>query len=396
MKKVFIFLLFLFFFQVTYAQFKSGLVWHEVKDMIQICNSFTYLELYDDDSVILPDGYKKEFTSGTLGMDNKFQVYIKGENEAAVLNFRGSTDQELSWLANFKSAMIPAKGQIKIQSEAYDYDLSDDSTAAVHSGYLLGLAYLHQSVLMQIKYLNAIGIYDIYITGHSQGGSLAALMMVYLDRLGPEMISDKNQFKMYAFANPMIGNKSFVDEYNLEYAKKGWSFSFIIPSDIVPKLPISYEEGTLSSKEIHALVDGEIDRMDFLSNILFNSLNRKVTRFVDTMSSRAESRIVNELGSVEMPKHRNEINYYPIGNRFELPPVEYPKVLKDSSILKSDSLLNKISIDPATGHVVNKHFYKKEPMFFQHKPHNYYLSLMKTYFRQEYDVIRPEILPENL
>lgn len=396
MRKILVFLIVLLFTLPSYAQFTSGLVWNEVKDMIQICNSFTYLDLYDNDSVMIPQGYKKEFTSGTFGMDNKFQVYIKGDNEAAVFNFRGSTDQELSWLANFKSAMIPAQGEIKVQSDSYSYNLADDSLAAVHSGYVLGLAYLHQSVLMQIKYLNSLGIYHIYITGHSQGGSLAALMMVYLDRLGSDVIAEENQFKVYAFANPMIGNKHFADEYNLNYAMKGWSFSFINPEDLVPKLPVSYDEGKLGPKGIAALIDGDTDRKEFLGNLFLNAFHNSAANYIQTMSARAETRIVKELGSIEMPEPINEINYHPIGERYELPPVEYPRVLKDSTILKSDSLLRILAIDPLTGHFIDKNLYKKEPMFFQHKPHNYYLSLMKTYFRQEYDVIKPEILPENL
>lgn len=395
MRRFFPILFVLVFAQPSFAQMSSGLQWGEVKDMIQLCNSFTYLDLYDDDSAIIPEGYKKEFTSGVFGLDNMFQVYLR--DNYAVMNFRGSTDHELSWLANFKSAMIPAKGKIKVKNIEFEYDMADDSTAAVHSGYMLGLAYLYQSVLMQIKYLNAIGVYDIYMTGHSQGGSLAALTMVYLDRLPSTIIPERNRFKLYAFANPMIGNKSFVDEYNLRYAISGWSFSVINPADHVPRLPMSYkEEKVVSPQGIASLISGDTDKREFLTNVFFQTFEKGATRYVQSMSENAEERISKELGLVDMPKYTNDINYYEIGDRYELPPVEYPKILKDSTILKNDSLLNVLAIDPVTGHFIDKNLYKKEPMFFQHKPHNYYLTLMKTYFRQEYDVIKPEILPENL
>lgn len=395
MRKILAFICILLFGQSSYAQIYRGFDPYEVKDMIQLCNSFTYLDLYNDDEAILPEGYKKEFTSGTFGMDNKYQVYVK--EDVAVLNFRGSTDEQLSWMANFKSAMIPAKGRIKIQNDIFDYDLANDTAAAVHSGYVLGLAYLHKSVLMQIKYLNAIGVYDIYITGHSQGGALAELMHAYLDRLPNDVVPDKNQFKTYAFANPMIGNKAFANEYNMKYALKEWSMSIINPADPIPHMPVSYkEESVMSPQGIASLFNGNTDRKEFMTNMFMQTFEKSATRYVQSMSSRAQDQIAKELGSVEMPEYVNDINYAVTGDRHELPPFEYPVILKDSTILKNDSLLQVLSVDPATGHFIDKTLYMKEPMFFQHKPHNYYVGILKTYFKEEYDLLEPKILPENL
>lgn len=41
-------------------------------------------------------------------------------------------------------------------------------------------------------------------------------------------------------------------------------------------------------------------------------------------------------------------------------------------------------------------YYKKEPSFFQHKPYNYYVAILKEYFSREYRALDRLYLPENL
>ncbi|PKP51000.1 MAG: hypothetical protein CVT95_01845, partial [Bacteroidetes bacterium HGW-Bacteroidetes-12] len=57
------------------SQFHSPEDMKEAKEMAAICASFTFLDLYNSDRGIIPEGYKKTYTSGTLGMDNKYQIY---------------------------------------------------------------------------------------------------------------------------------------------------------------------------------------------------------------------------------------------------------------------------------------------------------------------------------
>lgn len=164
-------LLILLIFAQLNAQ--TGLDKSEMRDMIAICNSFTFIDLYKSDKNIIPKDYHKVYTSGVFGMDNKFQIYKK--NHTAVIHFRGSTDKQVSWLENIYAAMIPAQGVINLEGEDFPYHFADDTSAAVHSGYSLGLAFMHAELIDRIKILNDDGIYDIIITGHSQGGSLANL-----------------------------------------------------------------------------------------------------------------------------------------------------------------------------------------------------------------------------
>ena len=98
----------------------------------------------------------------------------------------------------------------------------------------------------QINKLNDKGVYDIIITGHSQGGALAHLTRAYLENLPEEEISSKNIFKTYSFANPMCGNEEFAREYKVRYSDSNMSYSVINPADMVPQMPMHYqEEGSL-------------------------------------------------------------------------------------------------------------------------------------------------------
>ena len=56
------------------AQLKSGFVVEECRDMIALCNSYTFLEFYGNDSEIIPEGYKKVYNSEAIGMDNMYQI----------------------------------------------------------------------------------------------------------------------------------------------------------------------------------------------------------------------------------------------------------------------------------------------------------------------------------
>lgn len=380
---------------MSFAQLSYGFKPQEAKEMIALCNSFTYLDLYNSDKDILPEGYKKEYTSGIHGMDNKFQVYTKGK--IGVINLRGSTDKMMSWMENIYSAMIPAQGIIKMQDSEFNYVFAKDTAAAVHAGYALGIAFLSQSLLMQIKYLNATGVYDFILTGHSQGGSLAIMLRAYLENLPNEVISSKNKFKTYVFAHPMVGNKAFTNEYSQRFTINNSSFSIINPTDPIPKLPVTYADGKFfSADNINTFFNnGTIDKQSILMSLFMQKYEQTVSGYVQSISQSLTNQITNELGSVKMPAYVDEINYKKVNAIIELKPFEYPKVLKDSTILQNDSLMA-IYQRSSNGHFLDKRLYKKSPTFFQHKPHNYYVAILKKYFPEEYAALPKKYLEENL
>ncbi|MEZ5068264.1 MAG: hypothetical protein R2847_07090 [Bacteroidia bacterium] len=54
-----------------------------------------------------------------------------------------------------------------VEGENFNYQFAADTIAAVHSGYALGVAFMHLDLIDRIRVLNSDGIYNIIITGHS-------------------------------------------------------------------------------------------------------------------------------------------------------------------------------------------------------------------------------------
>ena len=168
---------------------------------------YNFIEHYGNNSGIVPSEFNLIYTSDILSMDNKFEVYENGA--VGVINYRGSTANVFSWVENCYSAMIPAKGTIKVNDSFYKYSFSEDNKSAVHAGYALTIVILSDVIEEQIKNLNKKGIYNIIITGHSQGGALATMTRAYLENLSEDKLSVNNMYKTYAYAQPMCGNLEF-------------------------------------------------------------------------------------------------------------------------------------------------------------------------------------------
>lgn len=390
-----IILIFIIFYSLSgYTQFHSREDIIEAKNMAAICNSFTFLKLYGSDKEIIPKGFKRTFTSGVFGMDNKYQVYQT--EQKAVINVRGSTAKTISWMENIYSAMIPGQGEIVLEDRTFNYKFSENEEAGVHAGYTLAVAFLAEDIIHHIKSLNYDGIYDIIITGHSQGGGLAILLRAYLEHLPEGTISKKNRFKTYAFANPKVGNEAFVKDYN-NNCKIGSNYSIVNIKDFIPKMPLSRSTNNISTAEsfsrlffdksykLKDAAGGALDKM-------FGGTIRGVTSYA---SSSAFDKISKEVGEVIMPEYITDVNYAAMDNRIELREFDYPKVLKDPTILKNDELIARYK-RKENGEFEDESLYKSAPTLFQHKPYNYYAAILKKYDPKEYDGLKVKILPENL
>jgi len=378
-----------------YAQFYTQENIEEAKDMVTICNSFTFLSLYKTDNAIIPSNYKKTFTSGVFGMDNKYQVYQTSSK--AVINLRGSTTKKISWMENIYSSMIPAEGHIVLQEDTFFYKFSKDASAGVHAGYALGIAFLANDIIHQIKSLNYDGIYNITITGHSQGGALAILLRAYLENLPKGKISEKNHFKTYAFAHPKVGNQEFVKAY-LENCKNGSNYSIINVKDFIPKMPLnSRSHKSMSSSESisRVIFDKSYTVKDAAMGTLGKMFGGSLASVMKYTSESALKQITKKVGEVTMPLYIADVEYSIMGNRIELTEFEYPKILKDPSILKNDSLKTYHKYN-TEGVFEDESVYKSEPTLFQHKTYNYYAGFLKKYYPREYDMLKVKILLENL
>ncbi|UTW64104.1 lipase family protein [bacterium SCSIO 12741] len=373
---------------VSQAGVKPGFDPVEARDMIALCNSFTFEFLYGTDEAIIPTGYEKVFTSSIQGMDNKFQVYKKGD--IAVINFRGSTEKAISWVENFYSAMIPAKGKIVIQEESHPYTFATEKEASVHAGYALAVVILSEDILREIKQLNDQGIYQIYITGHSQGGALATMTRAWLENLPKKALDPKNEFKTYAFANPMCGNQEFADEYGERFVETETAFSIINPRDIVPKLPLNYEEGKIFSSERFAQwLESGIDTKGLGKDMLMKVFEGGVKGYITKSNALMTKLISAKFGSVTMPEFVDDINYFPCGDVKELEPFEYPKIEVDTAGMSEDELERCEQGEDGK-------WYKLEPKFYQHNPYNYFVGTLKAFLPKQYGRLEKRYLEANL
>lgn len=394
----FIILLFASVSVYSSAQHVAGFDAKEARDLIQICNSFTYLDLEGSDAAIVPKEYSCIYTSPAYGMDNMFQIYVNHSKTKAVLNFRGSTDKKSSWLENMYSSLISAKDTLFKGETPFMYTCAESPDAAIHAGYILALSYYMDDVLKQIQSLNKQGIYTVYVTGHSQGGALAQMTRAYLHFLPKSKLNSKNSFKVYAFANPMIGNKEFAQEYQRRFADPGFSFLIHNPEDIVPKMPVSYNDSTFWKSNLQTML---FDRENFsfkgsVKEGVLNMFGTKVNQLNNGFSNNVHNQLVKLLGDFRMPSAKNEANFMHTSKPILLPPTEYPLELKDSSILQNDSLMSIYKRDE-DGVFIDKSVYKRDKALLQHKPYNYYTALLKVYFTSDYDQLKNKyfVLPKE-
>lgn len=385
MKHLLLIIILIVFISVR-SQLKSGFEPKESLDLVRICNSFTYIETGQKERDILPKGYTKFYTSSVYGMDNRFQVYTT-KNKTAVINLRGSTNKKISWMENFYSAMIPSQGIIKIEGKEFDYHFSSDTAAHVHTGFALGVTFLIEDIIYEINELNNQGVYDFYITGHSQGGALSQLLTCQLTYFSEQnIISRKNNFKTYSFAAPMVGNKAFVDDYDKRFCNQELSFLILNPADIVPKLPLSYrDERLITEKEVMALFDKEqsVNFKEIALNGLASVFEKRIMKTSKWLNKQVGGQIENKLGDIELPEKTSDINYKKVGNIIYIQPIEYPIHLKDSSILKDKERLKYYERDE-NGDFTDKKLYEKGNQFYQHKPFNYYVGILQLYYPKQY------------
>ena len=388
--KIFIAIIILLYSVVSFGQIQPGFNVNEANYTISMCNSFNFLKQFGSNNDIIPNAFNQSYTSDILSMDNKFEVYEDGQ--IAVINYRGSTDKMISWVENFYSAMIPAKGSITIDGEVHQYAFASDIHAAVHAGYGLTIVMLSEAIKKQITVLNKKGIHDIVITGHSQGGALATMTRAYLENLLNGELSSKNTYKTYAYAQPMSGNLEFAEEYNARFSDEGTSYSIINPKDPVPYLPLNYEEDKLVTKDkIKGWLFGkeEFKAKKLGQDAFIRLFESGITGYIKGTNSLINKILGLKFGKIEMPEFVADINYYPTGDIKEVPEFKYPKIEANVSGYSEKELKE---FEQAS----NGKWYKKEAKYFQHKPYNYYVGVLKKWDGQEFRSLNKTYLVSDL
>ena len=194
---------------------------------------------------MVSERYSLAYRSAEVGMRNRWDLWLRDDQQVAVISIRGTINDRLSWLENFYAAMVPATGSVQLSdSVKFDYRLSMDDKATVHVGWLLGLAYLAPTIVEQVRRVYARGIHAIVIFGHSQGGALAFLTRSYLYYLQQQgQLPQDIVFKTYCSAAPKPGNLFYAYDFDF-ITRGGWAFTVVNAADWVPETPFSV--GTLA------------------------------------------------------------------------------------------------------------------------------------------------------
>ncbi|MDQ3049916.1 MAG: lipase family protein [Bacteroidota bacterium] len=189
-------------------------------------------------------GFERVYKSPAMGLQNQWDLW-SNKKGIAVISIRGTTSDFVSWLANFYAAMVPAKGSLQLEKNyRFDYNLANDTKAAVHTGWLIGTGMLVRDMLPKIDSLYESGNRNILIMGHSQGGAIAYLLTSHLYQLRKSgRFASDLVFKTYCSAAPKPGNLYYAYEFE-NMTAGGWAFNVVNTSDWVPEMPVTVQTTT--------------------------------------------------------------------------------------------------------------------------------------------------------
>lgn len=226
------------------------------------------------------DPYSRLYRSPEVGLKNQWSLYLNTDN-TAVISIRGTIGDQVSWLANFYAAMIPAAGSLHLNdSTEFKYKLSSDEQATVHVGWTVALASMAPDIVEKLQELYKKGTRDVYIFGHSQGAAIAFLLRSYLHYLQQDGKLPRDLFfKTYCSAAPKPGNNYYAYDYE-NITRDGWGFTVVNRKDWVPESPytiqriqdMSLPNPLIKTKD---LLKKQKFGVRFIGGILYGRVNRK-------------------------------------------------------------------------------------------------------------------------
>lgn len=291
-------------------------------------------------NVEAPRQYKMIYRSAITGLDNRWDLWSNGDDKV-VFSIRGTTAAAISWLENFYAAMVPAVGEMKLsEQERFVYDLSDHPRAAVHVGWLMGLASMASDIRKHLDSCIRSGTRDIVIMGHSQGGAIVYLATAWLRRLQAKgEIPADVRIKTYCSAAPKPGNLYFAYSYE-HLTEGGWAFNVVNSADWVPEVPFSVQtiddfNTTNPFVDAHAIIRKQPFPKDIVMRYVFNHMNRPTRRaqrrFEKYLGRKAGGFVKKQLPGFEPPAYYKSNNYMRAGNMIVLyADADYYKLFPDS------------------------------------------------------------------
>lgn len=302
-----------------------------IDEYIETINmNFCQLGTLHDTMRCKPKQWQRLYRSPIVGLDNRFDVWKRDTDGLIGISLRGTTPRAISWIENFYSAMVPAKGAMQINdSTKFVYSFAERKDAAVHVGWTYALGAMHVYLLEQIKSHYQLGSKNVLIFGHSQGGALAYLTFAYLHYLqrSGELPSDL-QFKMVASAAPKVGNIHFAYDFE-SYTPLSWAYNVINPEDWIPLMPFAVQttDDMTSTHPFTFIKEGlktqKIGARVAISSV-YNNMNRKTRKarkaLQKNLGKRVGKQIKKERPEFVQPAFHHSMNYCRAGNHIILEP----------------------------------------------------------------------------
>lgn len=268
-----------------------------------------------------PEGYKFVYRSPVVGLDNRWDFWT-ANNNTAVISIRATTASIVSWLADFYAGMIPATGELIIDSaKTFKYKLADIPDSYVHSGWVVGLSAIVPTIKEKINEFYNKGIKDYIIVGYSQGAGIAFLLRSYLYYCSD--IPKDITFKTYCIATPKPGNQFYAYDYDF-ITQGGWGLRVVNTEDWVPETPFSIETVNdlpainpfSNINKAFSQVKKPVVRMVLKSiyRKLFNSTNRAQKTYTRILGTRAYKIIKKTLPNFKEPDYVRSMDYCTAGS----------------------------------------------------------------------------------
>lgn len=300
---------------------KAGFDIEEYKELIKV--SARQLDTPWKMKIPTPKYFQWIYRSPVNGLDNRWDLWIHRSEKIAVLSLRGTTAKTVSWLENFYAAMVPAKGDLQLSAnQKFHYELADNPKAAVHVGWLIGMASICQTLLPKIDSCYKAGIHDFIIMGHSQGGAIAFLLRSYIDYLQrSQQLPSDITIKTYCSGAPKPGNLYYAYDYN-HLTRSGWGFTVLNTEDWVPETPLTLQT-LYDLNTTNPFTDAQklIKKQKFPANIVFsigykrlkNPGHKLLRRYKKYLGDKMYQQAKKSMTEMQKPAFYNSFCYMPAG-----------------------------------------------------------------------------------
>lgn len=365
-----------------------GLSVNECMEAVSLCSTFAFDAHYDVKQTFVPLGYRLIHETGVTPLLNQARIYKKGTTLNVV--FRGTVDATNSWLENVHFMQVSAQDSLFIDAQGWHYNFSEAAKAQVHSGYVLGIAFLWRALFPELLQMTKDGtVNKIIFTGHSQGGALAQLFMAQLDLFaefyGVDLVS-------YSFGSPNVGNKMFANDFDKRFTHKNCAFRFVNTADVVCKLPMVNQQINMTKNGISASFDLENlnDWLRMGKALLPQKHQSKLDNFLVRGTALANELMREKVGNVVFPEFSTDILYAEAGKLLSLEAEPVPSWFE--TYLAESKYTNRVMgfLQSAQRRL------KVEETIYQHLIFNYYNAIYRKYEPKGFRRVFLKELPKKM